>query len=118
MDLDALDPLHPLEPASPGGDEAARRAVAVGERLPADVRGEQQGARVTEAEAPAVTGARDHSHVTSPGLDAGLVEQAAERDAAPVLGREEAARAVQRGGQRIAAVQLGGGDGEPAAPAR
>ena len=46
MDLDALDPLDPLKPAPPRGDQAARRAVAVGERLPADVRREQQAARV------------------------------------------------------------------------
>src|SRR5918995_1222348 len=75
MDLDALDPLDPLKPPSPRSDEAARRAVAVGERLPADMSGKQQGVRVAEAEAPAVTGARDHAHVASAGLDAGHAEQ-------------------------------------------
>ena len=49
VDLDALDPLDPLKPAPPRGDQAARRAVAVGERLAADVRREQQGARIARS---------------------------------------------------------------------
>src|SRR6185436_3740304 len=83
--LDALDALDPLEPAAAGCDEPARRTVAVRERRIADVRGEQQVACVGEAEAPAVARVRDHPHVAGAGLDAGLVEQPAEPDAAPWL---------------------------------
>src|SRR5918996_3976902 len=110
MDLDALDPLDPLKPTSAGSDQAAGRAVTVGGGPPADVCGDQEAARVAEAKAPAVAGTRDDAYVASARQDACLVEQAPERDAAPVLRREEAARAIQRGGERIAAVQLGGGD--------
>src|SRR5215211_5910899 len=46
VDLDARDPLDPLKAAVAGDDEPARRPVAVGQGLVADVGGEQQVARV------------------------------------------------------------------------
>jgi hypothetical protein len=65
--LDPLDPLDPLEPAPAGRDEAAGRAVAVGERLLADVGGEEQRPRLWEREAPAVARPRDDADVARAG---------------------------------------------------
>src|SRR3712207_7612676 len=58
-------------------------------RLVADMRREQQASRVGQVEAPAVAGPRDHPHMPRSRLDAGVVEQRAERDAAPALRSEE-----------------------------
>ena len=102
MELDPGDPLDPDEAAPARRDEADGGAVAVAERLVADVGGEQQLARVVAVEAPAVAGVRDHAHV-APGA---VAEQAVQARAAPALGGVEAAGAVERGGQLVARVEL------------
>ena len=86
-----LDPGHPLDPdeaALAGGDEPDGRAVAVAERLAADVGGEQQLARVGAVEAPAVAGVRDHADVAA----GRVAEQAVEADAAPVAASSRSRR--------------------------
>ena len=113
MELDAVDPLDPLEAAPARDDEPARRTVAVAQRLVADVRGQEQAARVLEAEAPAVAGPRDHAHVRDLRRGARLVEQPSEPHAAPALGRVEAAGAVERRDELVAAVELRCAQREP-----
>ena len=55
--------LTQTNPRWPGATSRGGRAVAVAERLAADVRRQQQAGRVVEGEAPAVAGVGDHAHV-------------------------------------------------------
>ena len=59
--------------------------------------------RVGAVEAPAVAGVGDHAHVAA----GRVAEQAVQAGAAPALRRVEAAGAVERGGERVAGVELG-----------
>ena len=99
-------------------DEAARRAVAVRERLAADVGREDEVAGVGEREAPAIAGDRHDADVRARRREPRVVEQAADPHAAPALRRREAARAVERRDDLVAAVEgvRGRDSGRPTSP--
>src|SRR5204863_6363608 len=104
----------PLEAAPPRRHQADWRAVVVRQRLVADVRGEKELPRCREVEAPAVAGTRDDAHVRGLRRRPRAVDQVAEPDAAPALGRVEAAGAVERGDERVTGVELAGAQRQPA----
>ena len=81
--------------------------MVVAKRFACDVRGEKQPARVVDREAPAVAGDRGDTHVSRARVGAAEVEEPAQANAAPALGRVEASRAVECRDELIRCGELG-----------
>ena len=75
------------------------------QRLAADMRRQQQLARLVQWKAPAISGARNHTHMCGAGLRLRDVQQAADADATPQLSRIKATCAIQRCFKLVAGVR-------------